>query len=166
MARAGVIMFMTVDEVSTDPCTLHAATFAPDEVDTPEGLAAAMATWPGFETTTPEPISIDGAEGVVVALTSTMTSAQCPDSSIMWKTAARGSHRHLPERPVGGQERPGRYHIVDVGGGLLVIRTTDFAGPSPHELGQGVAPDPTRHAADQVEMQAIVDSIQLDAPQP
>ena len=42
-----------------------------------------------------------------------------------------------------------------------MIRTTDFADPSPHELNQGVKPDPTRHAADQVEQQDIIDSIQV-----
>ena len=61
-----------------------------------------------------------------------------------------------------GTSIPAGSRIVDVGGELLVIRTTDFPGPSPLRARQGVAPDPTRHAADQVEMQAIVDSIQLD----
>jgi hypothetical protein len=158
------VMFMSVGEVSTDPCSPDTPTFAPNEVDTPEELAAAMATWSGFETTTPEPTSIDGAEGVALDLTSAMTSAQCHEQGVLWKTALGDPIDAYPT--VGGEERPGHYQIVEVGGKLLVIRTTDFAGPSPHELGQGVAPDSTRHAADQVEMQAIVDSIQLDAPKP
>ena len=159
------IQFMTVGEVSTDPCTGTAPTFAPGDVDTPQELAAAMATWPGFETTTPEPISIDGADGVLVDLTSTLPDAQCPVGGI-WKTDAGLETDYYPTGGNGGQERPKRVRIVDVGGELLVIWTSDFAGPSPWEIGQGVAPDPTRHAADQVEMRAMIDSIQLDVPTP
>ena len=42
--------------------------------------------------------------------------------------------------------------------------TTDFPQTSPYELAEGVAPDPTRHAADQVELHAILDSIRLTVP--
>ena len=65
--------------------------------------------------------------------------------------------------PVGvaGQPRTGTFRIVDVVGTLVVMRTTDFGDPSPHELAQGVEPDPTRHAADQVELQSILDSIRI-----
>jgi hypothetical protein len=52
--------------------------------------------------------------------------------------------------------------LLDVGDGLLAIRTTEFGDPSPFELSQGVAPDPDRHAADLVELQAIVDSIRIE----
>jgi hypothetical protein len=52
--------------------------------------------------------------------------------------------------------------LLDTGGGrLLIIRTTDYAGPSPYEESQGVAADRTRHALDQVQLRAIVDSIRL-----
>ena len=59
---------------------------------------------------------------------------------------------------------PGTYEIVDTGHGLLVIATTDFPQPTPHELSWGVAADPTRHAADQVALHAILDSIRLSVP--
>lgn len=72
------IQFMTVGDVSRDPCRGSAGTFGSTEVDSPEELAAAMASWPGFETTTPQPITIDGADGVLVDLTSTLTDRDCP----------------------------------------------------------------------------------------
>ena len=62
---------------------------------------------------------------------------------------------------VAGEARPGTFRILDIDGTVVAIRTTDFADPSPHELTQGVEPEPTRHAADQVEMQGILDSIQI-----
>jgi hypothetical protein len=62
--------------------------------------------------------------------------------------------------------RPGQFRIIEVAGKLIVIRTTDFPENSPYELSQGIAADPTRHAADQVELHAILDSIRLgDASQ-
>ena len=63
-----------------------------------------------------------------------------------------------------GNSAPGTYEIVDTGHGLLVIRTTDFPQTSPNELSSGVAADPTRHAADQVALHAILDSIRLSNP--
>ena len=159
------VMFMTVGDVSRDPCDPTAGTFASRDVDTPEELAAAMATWPGFDATTPEPISIDGADGVLVELTSTRTPLQCPDGSFIWKTGGGTLVDPYPTVGADGQRRPGQFRILDVGGKLLVIRTTDFPDPSPYESEQGVAPDPTRHTADQVEMHAILDSIKLRDPQ-
>ena len=62
-----------------------------------------------------------------------------------------------------GRPRAGTFRIVDVNGTLLVIRTTDFPDTSPNELAQGIPDDPTRHAADQVAMQQILDSIRITA---
>lgn len=41
------------------------------------------------------------------------------------------------------------------------MQTPATVDPSPHEAGQGVAADPARHAADLVEMDAILDSIRF-----
>ena len=46
----------------------------------------------------------------------------------------------------------------------MTYKAEQLPGTSRFELGQGIAKDPTRHAADQVEMQAIVDSIQFGDP--
>ncbi len=160
------ILFVTVGDVSKDPCKPEAGTFAPTDVDSPEELAAAMATWPGFATTNPQPITIDGADGVRVNLTSTLADSACPGDQMAWKTAAGDLVDTYPSVGADGDEHPAGFWIVEVAGELLVIRTTDSPGTSRFELGQGIAKDPTRHAADQVEMQAIVDSIQLDVPTP
>jgi hypothetical protein len=58
--------------------------------------------------------------------------------------------------------RTATFRILGVGDGLLAIRTTEFGDPSPFEVSQGVAPDPTRHEADLVELRAIVDSISIE----
>jgi hypothetical protein len=155
------IMFMTVGEVSRDPCNPDALMFAPGDVDTPEELAAAMATWPGFEATTPEPISIGSVDGLLVELTSARTFDQCPEGSYVWKTALGHVVDTYPMVSSEDLRRPGQFRIIDVDGQLIVIRTTDFPETSPYEEAQGVAPDPTRHAADQVELHAIIDSIRL-----
>ena len=119
-----------------------------------------MAAWPGFTATAPQPITVDGHSGLKVQLTSTHPSV-CSGS--FWLTTSGGVVNGYPM--IGyGNSAPGTYEIVDTGHGLLVIRTTDFPQPSPNELSSGVAADPTRHAADQVALHAILDSIRLSNP--
>ena len=65
-----------------------------------------------------------------------------------------------------GLLRPAQFRIVDVDGHLIVVRTTDFPGASTYEVSQGLDPDAPVHAADQVELGAIVDSIRFGDPQP
>ena len=55
----------------------------------------------------------------------------------------------------------GRTWVVDVDGEPVLIRTTQFAGTSPHELDYGVADDPDRHTDDMADMQAIVESLRF-----
>ena len=161
------VMIMTVGEVSRDPCNPKAAMFKPADVDTPAKLAAAMAKWPGFKATTPMPTSIDGAEGLLVELTSTRTYKQCPENeAFLWKTEAGTIIDTYPMVDANGLGRPGQFRILDVNGHLIVVRTTDFPGASPYEVFQGLDPVPPLHMADQVELQGILDSIRLGAPQP
>ena len=160
-------MFMTVGEVSRDPCDPTAPMFKPADVDTPAELAAAMAKWPGFKATTPVPTSIDGAEGLLVELTSTKTFKDCPDGqAFIWKTEAGALVDTYPMVDADGLRRPGTFRIVDVNGHLIVLRTPEFSGPSPYEVSQGLDAETPIHAADLVEMQAIVDSIQFGDRQP
>ena len=126
-----------------------------------------MATWPGFKATNPVPISIDGAEGLLVELTSTKTFKQCPDGeAFVWKTELGTLVDTYPMVDADGLLRPAQFRIVDVDGHLIVVRTTDFPGPSTYEVSQGLDPDSPLHAADQVELDAIVDSIRFGDPQP
>src|SRR5262249_55414760 len=75
------LLFMLVNQVSRDPCSMSAGTFAPGEVDTPEKLAAAMATWPGFGASRAVSITVGGVPGSLVEITPTGT-APCPSDQI------------------------------------------------------------------------------------
>ena len=141
--------------------------FEPNDVDSPAELAAAMATWPGFKATTPVPISIDGAEGLLVELTSTKTFKQCPDGeAFVWKTEAGTLIDTYPMVDADGLLRPAQFRIVDVDGHLIVVRTTDFPGHRrtrcPRALTRTrLSTRPTRSSCS-----AIVDSIRFGDPQP
>jgi hypothetical protein len=153
------IMFTTVGDVARDPCDGAKGVIPSAQVDTSQELAAAMAAWPGFTATTPQPITVDGHDGLRLQLTLAARN-HCTNNPSAWLTSA-GSGVDLYPMISSGATAPGTFEIVDTGHGLLVIRTTDFPQTSPEELGVGVAPDPTRHATDRVELHAILDSIRL-----
>ena len=152
-----------VGTVAKDPCDPTKGTYARAETSTVDGLVAAMSRWPGFEATAPAPIVVSGYSGQLVELTSTRTVTDCPNGSA-WTIPQGGSVDGYPMVGTSGKARAGTFRIVDVIGTLLVIRTTDFPDTSPNELAQGIPDDPTRHAADQVAMQQILDSIRITAP--
>ena len=153
-------MFVMVGDVSKDPCDPSAGRVPAAATTTVDGLITAMRSWPDFAVSDAEPIEIDGHTGMVVTVTSTRTETDCASQSI-WATPGGTAIDGYPMVGVAGQARTGTFRIVDVDGTLVVIRTTDFGDPSPHEVNQGVPPNPTRHAADQVEMQGIIDSIEI-----
>jgi hypothetical protein len=154
------VIFMTVRDVSRDPCDPDAGKFGSDETASVEGLVAAMRSWPGFDVSPATPIEIDGYAGQLVDVTSARTASDCPAATI-WSTVNGTAVDGYPMVGEAAEPRPGQFRILDVEGELVVIRTTNFGDASPHELGQGIEPDPDRHAEDQVELRAIVDSIQI-----
>jgi hypothetical protein len=156
------VMFATVGDVSRDPCDPTKGVIPAAQVDTPQKLAAAMKAWPRFKATAPQPITVDGHTGLKLQLTSTGPST-CDGTGQLWTTTSGGSMNVYPMIGSTAARAPGTFEIVDTGHGLLVIRTTDFPQTSPNELAGGVAPDPKRHAADQIELHAILDSIRLTA---
>ena len=154
-----------VGTVSRDPCDPEAGSYSAPLVDTPGQLAAAMADWPGFEVTSPETITIAGRTGVQVEISSTLKPADCP-ASVLWTTpngTSMDAYPMITELDVEGGY-PAEYRIVDVDGSLVAIRTPGLTQTSPFEEQQGIARDPDRHAADAVEMQAILDSIEMSSP--
>jgi hypothetical protein len=154
------IQFLLVGDVSRDPCDASAGSFPPSDVDTPDKLAAAMATWPDFHVSRAVPTTVGGLPGRLVEVTSTGTAA-CRSDQI-WKTpSGTGVDTYPMTRDQPGTSDAGQFRILDVGGKLLVIRTDDFAGPSPFERSQGITGPANRHAADQAELHAILDSIQI-----
>lgn len=162
------VSFIGVAEVAKDPCDPAKGTYPRAETGTVDGLVAAMSRWPGFESTAPAPIVVGGYSGQLIELTSTRTGLDCPDGTL-WKIPQGMAVDAYPMVGARGPAaRPGTFRIVDVNGTLLVIRTTDFPETSPNELSGGVPDAPTRHAADQVVMQQILDSIRITGapPQP
>ena len=154
-----------VGTVSRDPCDPEAGSYSAPLVDTPGQLAAAMADWPGFEVTSPETITVGGRPGVQVEISSTLKSADCP-ASVLWTTpngTSMDAYPMITELDLEGGY-PAEYRIVDVDGSLIAIMTPGLTQTSPFEEEQGIARDPDRHAADAVEMQAILDSIEMSSP--
>ena len=126
-----------------------------------------MSSWPGFEATAPTPIVLDGFSGQLIELTSTRTTTDCP-APVLWITPQAWPLDAYPIVNATATAHKVQFRIVDVDGTLLVIRTTDFPETTPAEAAQGLALDPTRHAADQVELHQILDSIRVTSapPQP
>ncbi len=159
------VLFATVGDVSRDPCDPTKGVIPAAQVDTPTKLVAAMAAWPKFKATAPQPVTVDGHSGLKVQLTSTGPTA-CSATGSLWRTTTGGAMDVYPMIDSAAARAPGTFEIVDTGHGLLVIRTTDFPQTSPNEIDGGVPPNPTRHAADQTVLHAILDSIQLTALPP
>jgi hypothetical protein len=158
------VMFAAVGPLFTDPCDLAKGTIDSATTSTVDGLVAAMSKWPGFTATAPTPTMVDGFSGKLITLTSTLTTGtKCP-APALWTTPLGAKLDAYPMVTSDKTPHPGQFRIIDVNGTLLVIRTTDFPGTSPNEAAQGVAPNPTRHAADQVELHQILDSIKVTAP--
>ncbi len=154
-----------VGEVRRDPCDRSAGTFAPAEVDTPAEFAAVMATWPGLAATSPEPVEVGGIAGMRVRLTSAEGFADC-GGAVLWETPVGIPIDGYPMVHGAADGYAADFAIIDHNGQLLVIRSMASAGTSPHEREQGVAEDPTRHAADLVTQQALIDSIRFDDAAP
>jgi hypothetical protein len=154
------VQFSVVNTVAKDPCDPTKGSYTKAQTGTVDGLVAAISAWPGFAATAPVPTVVGGYSGQLIKLTSTRTLADCPNGSA-WTIPQGGSVDAYPMVGAPGKARPGTLRIVDVNGTLLVIRTTDFPEPSPNELINRVPDDPTRHAADQVVLQQIIDSIRI-----
>jgi len=155
------ILFISPGRIRVDPCN-PAAGFVPPAATAAE-VVQAMERWPGFQVGSPQPISVGGYGGLLVEVTSTKTSLTCPTAEVMETSAGTA----IDGYPMSGQvtSRPGQFRILEIAGKLMIVRTTDFPQESPFEVSQGVAPDPTRHVADQLALQAILDSLRF-ATQP
>jgi hypothetical protein len=154
------VLFSSVGLVSKDPCDAAKGTFPAGSTSSVDGLLAAMTSWPGFQVSKPRSITVGGASGKQVAVTSTKTNAKCP-APIIWQTPQGTGFNGYPEVGAKPKGYTAQFLLLDVAGKVLAIRTTDFPETTPTELGQGVAPDPGRHLADQQTLHAILDSLRL-----
>ena len=158
------LVFAAVGVVSRDPCDSSRGTFPIAQTSSVNGLIAAIGSGPGFEAGQPRPITIGGAQGQVVALTSSETVTVCP-LAVLWKTPQGTALDGYPMIARKAGPYTGQFYVLDVGGELLVIRTSDFPQVSPFEVEQGLPPEPERHRSDQQSLHAILDSIRItEAP--
>lgn len=154
------VLFSSVGLVSRDPCDAKKGTFPAGSTGSADGLVAAMASWPGFDVGKARPVTLGGASGKQVAVTSTKTSAACPDP-VLWRTPEGTGFNGYPEVGARPKGYIAQFLLLDVAGKVLAIRTTDFPQQTQTEVDQGVQPDPKRHAADQKTLHGILDSLRL-----
>ncbi len=154
-------MISAIQDVRLDPCAVDGAVFDRADIDTPSKVAAAIAKWPDFNVTDPVAITFAGAPGVQVDVSGPEDRNACLAQTWTWSTTQGTWIDGYPMVGGGPTREPATFRILDVGGELLIIRTPASIGPSPFEAEQGVASDPERHAADLVEMNAILDSIRF-----
>lgn len=135
--------FLTVTSLESDPCNWKEG--ADIEVGpTVDDLATALAANPGYETTVPADVTLGGFSGkrIDVQVPADLDLATC-DAGQFWVWASGDGQAIYAQGP------EGRFHlwILDVEGSRVLVMTHDFPGT------------PTD---DQAELQAVVDSIQIE----
>lgn len=155
------VAFSLVESISKDPCDASAGTFASDTTGSAAGLVDAMRAWPGFDVSAATPIEVHGNPGLLVKVTSTRSTADC-EEQVAWTTPSGFAVDAYPMVGESGQPRTGSFRVVEVAGALIVIRSTEFSDASPHELTQGVTPDPSRHVVDLADLRTILESIRVE----
>ena len=155
-------LFSSVGLVARDPCDSTKGTVTAGATNSVDGLIAAMTHWPGFEVGTPRAITLGGASGKQVAVTSTKTSTECPNP-VIWQTPEGTGFNGYPEVGVKPKGYTAQFMVLDVAGQVLAIRTTDFPQTTQTEMDQGVKPDPKRHLADQQTLHTILESLRLSS---
>jgi hypothetical protein len=139
-----------------DPCDKTRGLLDPVPGPTVDDLAAALANLPGMTASAPVDIEVDGYAGKLIELTAPADGGSCPaGDATLWDFAGLDDYPMAPGEPL-------PIRILDVDGVRVVIVATDYPGTSAWELGEGKTFDPRHHADDQVELQAIFDSVQIN----
>lgn len=139
----GGVSFSIFDKVRADPCHPDQALLDPTPGPTVEDLAAALASLPGLDVTTPTDVTVDGYTGKQLTLTAPATFEGCTiyeDGYVIWELPLGGTKAMSPG------ERD-RVWIVDAEGERLVIHTSEIPGQT---------------SQDQAEVQGILDSIRIE----
>jgi hypothetical protein len=135
--------FLTITSLEPDPCNWKEGTDV-EVGPTVDDLVTALAGNPGYETTDPADVTLGGFSGkrIDVQVPADLDLATCDDGQFWVWAVADG-------QTIYAQGREGRFHlwILDVQGRRVLVMTHDFPGTS---------------ADDQAELQAIVDSIQIE----
>jgi hypothetical protein len=117
---------------------------------------ATLTSLPSVDASAPVADSVGGRPATLFTLTATAASASCANvGATIWNTSD-GTDYVVPP----GEATP--FRVVDVDSQPIVILATDFPQSSGWEnQAPGATPNPTAHAADQVELRQILDSIQF-----
>jgi hypothetical protein len=150
------LLIMSIGRVSLDPC--DSAKGSLRGTPTVDEMLLTMASWPGFKATAPTSVTVGGMPGQLIQLTYVGKPSSCIAPAV-WTTSSATPIDGYPM--VATPSRPAKFVIMNVKGTLLAIRITDYLEPSPFEIEQGVAQNPTRHKADQPKLQAMLDSIRF-----
>lgn len=134
----GVIIGI-VDNVYADACDASAGLLDPPIGPTPRDFATAVANQPRTDASPIADVSLAGYSGTYLEFTTTRPQADCANMLSRWSTPA-GDKWGLPNLH-------DRLWILDIDGVRLVIDAWDF---------------PEASAADRAEIQALVDSIEIE----
>jgi hypothetical protein len=155
------LFFLAGPHFYKDPCHPESGTVDAAAVSTAANVVATLTSLPSVTASTPVAITVDGRPATLVTLTAAADTATCRDAgATLWQTLDGTDYTASP-----GQAIPLR--VVDVDGQPIVIMATDFPETS-HWENQvaGATPNATAHAADQIELRQIVDSIRIEGRTP
>ena len=115
------VSYWTVDNLVADPCHPEGGLLEPRLAGSVEDLAESLTQVPGYQVTEPQPVSVDGFEGLYLEMRSPTDTSECTDGVLkLWETAGRQFGQ--------GPEQENLVWIVDVDGVRLVIVASHFAG--------------------------------------
>jgi hypothetical protein len=139
-----------------DPCRPASGTVDASAVATAANVVATLSSMPSVNASAPATVTVGGRPATLLTLTAAAATAACSNNgATVWQTLD-GTDYVLPP----GEATP--FRVVDVDAQPIVILATDFPQSSGWEnQAPGATPNPTAHAADQVELRQILDSIQF-----
>jgi hypothetical protein len=155
------LFFLAGPHFYKDPCHPQDGTVDAPMVATAAKVVATLASLPSVTASSPVAITVDGRPGTLVTLTAAADTGTCRDGgATVWQTLDGTDYVVSPGQAL-------QLRIVDVDGQPIVIMATDFPETSHWENNvAGATPNPTAHAADQIELRQIVDSIRIEGRTP
>ena len=155
------LFFLAGPHFYKDPCHPQDGTVDAAAVATADRLVATLRGLPSVTASSPAAITVDGRAGTLVTLTAAADTAGCRDAgATIWQTLDGTDYVASPGQALA-------LRVVDVDGQPIVIMATDFPETSSWENNvAGATPNPTAHAADQIELRQIVDSIRIEGRTP
>lgn len=145
--------FWIVQNVYADPCDISSR-LDPQLGPTVDDLVEALASLPGYEASTPTPVTVSGFEGVEFQLTAPEYGDDCPDHRT-WST--------FTERRSMFPGETNRIQVLDVDGVRLLVSLVEYAHTTEYEQELGIPFDPNGHVADQPELRAMLDSMRIES---